>query len=316
MTKQKKVLPTRDLIFRKVFASPQNSHILIGFINDILDLDAKEVTVKDTYNIQSFYDVNQDVKMGYTQVDILAQLQDGSLVTIEMQVYKQLLFRERALFYAAETYVSNYNKHELEAIDKVYTKGELKYSSLRPIYSICIMVENEFMDDENPIHTFHLYDTEHNLPYRNIHNQDLVTMVFLELKKSSDAMKQNIKDWFLYFKTGEVTEEAPDYVKEACHVASYHNLRREEKAMIDAREKAEQDELARYYYIMYETEKKMLEAKEKAREAEEKAREAEKKGEQKGKSYFVQKMIAKGKTIQEIADFVELSEREIEELIK
>jgi len=35
---KEKVLTTKDLVFKKVFASPQNNHILIGFINDILDL--------------------------------------------------------------------------------------------------------------------------------------------------------------------------------------------------------------------------------------------------------------------------------------
>jgi hypothetical protein len=36
---QRKVITTENLIFKKIFASPQNSHILMGFINDILGLD-------------------------------------------------------------------------------------------------------------------------------------------------------------------------------------------------------------------------------------------------------------------------------------
>ena len=57
---QKRVITTEDLVFRKIFASPQNSHILIGFINDILGLDVTEVSVENTYNIKSFYDENRN----------------------------------------------------------------------------------------------------------------------------------------------------------------------------------------------------------------------------------------------------------------
>ena len=46
---QKWILPTNDLLFKKIFANPKNSHILTGFINDILDLGATDVSVENTY---------------------------------------------------------------------------------------------------------------------------------------------------------------------------------------------------------------------------------------------------------------------------
>ena len=106
-TVKERVLTTEDLVFRKVFASPQYSHILMGFINDVLDLGVTKVHVEDTYNIRTFYEENKKPKRGYTQVDVLARLGNGSLVTIEMQVRKRAWFRERALFYLNEAYISN-----------------------------------------------------------------------------------------------------------------------------------------------------------------------------------------------------------------
>ena len=105
---KERVLTTNDLVFRKVFASPQNSHILTGFINDILELGATDVSIENTYNINTFYEENKDPEIMYTQVDALARLEDGGQVTIEMQVVPQRLFRERAFCYAVDIYSSNY----------------------------------------------------------------------------------------------------------------------------------------------------------------------------------------------------------------
>jgi conserved hypothetical protein (putative transposase or invertase) len=325
--KQKKVLPTNDLLFKKIFSSPQHSHILIGFINDVLGLNVEEVTIENTYNIKSFYNEDKATSLRYTQVDVLARLKSGGFVTIEMQLHKQALFKERALYYVSELYTSNYGTHALEAKELKYANGELKYSALRPVYSICIMAEIEFSEDIEPIHEFSLYDIKHKMAYRGIHNQELVKMVFLELSKYTEDMEKNLKDWFAYFKQGQVEKNAPVYIKDACKVASYQNLEEEERRMIDAREKAEQDALAREYYVameakrreeaaeklieeskrsveraieecekkMEESEKKLKESEKKMEESEKKMKESEKKMEESEK-----KMKESRKSIEEV----------------
>lgn len=305
----KRIMTTNDLVFRKIFASPQNSHILIGFINDILGLDVTEVTIENTYNIKTFYNEKKEGDTRYTQVDVLARLRDGSLVTIEMQVLNQSWLRERILFYTAETYTSNYAKKAQENIDKMMNKNEWKYSSLRPVYSICIMVANEFADEE-PIHKFNLYDREHNLSYKNRKGEELMTMVFLELGKSSSKIDKNIGEWFAYFRTGKVSEDAPNYMKQACEIASYQSLEKEEMAMISARERAEQDALAREHYVWTEAmEKGMQQGIEKGIEK------GIEQGVAKGIKAVIQKMLESGKSVQEIAEFTGMSKQEIEKVL-
>ena len=109
----------------------------------------------------------------------------------------------------------------------------------------------------------------------------------------TEEMNQNEKEWFSYFKTGQVSENAPDYVLEACEKASYQNLQEEEKDVISARERAEQDALAREHYVWHQgkTEGRAL-----------------------GMQSIIKKMFAKGKTIQEIVDFTGLDEDEIEQV--
>ncbi|WP_163654649.1 PD-(D/E)XK nuclease family transposase [Listeria sp. PSOL-1] len=100
-----------DLLFKKVFASPKWRHILIGFIQDILNLDVEDVTIDNPYSIETFYKASKEEnKLFYTEVDVLARLADGTLVTIEIQVNPQSYFKERALYYLADKYVSNYGR--------------------------------------------------------------------------------------------------------------------------------------------------------------------------------------------------------------
>jgi len=107
-------------------------------------------------------------------------------------------------------------------------------------------------------------------------------------------MNQNEKEWFSYFKTGQVSENAPDYVLEACEKASYQNLQEEEKDVISARERAEQDALAREDYVWTQ-------------------------GMEQGRMFGVEilnQMSAKGKSIQEIGELTGLNEADIRSLIR
>ena len=295
---RKRVLATEDLIFKKVFASPQNSNILIGFINDVLDLGVKEVHVEDTYNIRTFYEESKKPKLGYTQVDVRARLDNDSLVTIEMQVRKKNWFRERALYYVNESYNSNYGKPELEFSSEMNSESGEKYSALRPTYGIFIMVNNEFEEDDNPVHHFRIYDIENEMLFKSNEGQELSSMVFLELKKSSDEMKTGLRDWFDYFLNGKVATGAPEYLQEACRVAEYQNLEQEEKNMISAKEKAEQDAGAERAYIRDEG------------RAEGKAE-----GRAEGKADIISLMIDNGKTPKEVAEFIGIEEEKVERLL-
>ena len=295
---KEKVLTTKDLVFKKVFASPQNNHILIGFINDILDLSVTSVIVENAYNIKAFYDTSEEPKMRYTEVDVLARTKDGSQVTIEMQVCNREWFKERALYYVTAIYGSNYGTYELEDSSKTYTASGTKYSTLRPIYGIFIMVDSLFEEDSEPVHHFGLYDIANSLLYRNSRGQELISMVFLELKKSSSMMKKEIKRWFDYFNNGKVEADAPNYLKKACEVASFRKLSKEERDMISAREKAEQDANAREAYAWYRG----------VEEGEEKGKAL---GKKEGETSIIKAMINRGKTVEEIVSLTGIAEDDI-----
>ena len=320
---EEKVVTTQNVVFKKVFASPENNHILIGFINDLLGLGITSVTVEDTYNIKSFYNANEEPEMRYTEVDVLARTDDGIQVNIEMQVCHQAWFRQRALYYTTSVYGSNYGKTELEDNSKSYAVSGRKYSALRPTYGIFIIVDNVFKEDSKPIHQFALYDRENNLLLCDHQDQVLMGMFFLELNKPSSDMKIEIKRWVDYFNSGKVAADAPDYLKKACEIASFNNLSEEEVNMISAREKAQQDAGAREAYLWYSG----------VEEGEEKGRteglavgrieglatgrvEGLAAGRVEGKSSIIEAMLTRGKTVKEIVDLTGITEDEIKTVLK
>ena len=285
---------TNDLLFKMVFGDAKNSHILMGFINDILDLGVTDVSIENNDIIKIFREIDKDPEIRRTQVDVLARLEDGSRVTIEMQVFPQRLFRERAFFYVASIYISDYGNQTLEGKDAGHGKGERKYSALRPVYSICIMAENEFADD-NPIHEFKLYDAENEMYYRGKSGREVITMTFLELKKSSGEIKKNIKAWFDYFNAIDVSKDAPEYIQEAYKLADYERLSEEEAKMISARQWAIDKVLAAEDYFWYE---------------------GYDEGKAEGEAKLLKTLLARGKTIQEIVEFTGMSEDEIKTIVK
>lgn len=241
-----KVTPANDILFKKVFGSPKYRHILIGFIKDILDINVEEVTIENPYNIDTYYQTTQEKQLLQTEVDVLARLKDQSLVTIEIQLRAQIYFKERALYYAAEKYISNYGREDVARLEKKKTGA--KYSSLYPVYGINILEFILFKEDENPHHSFTLYDNNQELYFVDENNRQLFTLAFLELKKHTNKTQKHLRYWIQYFTGEKVAESAPSYIKEAYQIVDYQNLEREERTMIDVTEKAREDLKATIMY--------------------------------------------------------------------
>lgn len=109
-----KVLATNDMLFKKLFASKDSAHILKAFVRDILGKEFKTLKPLETYHIDNYkkaFDENPELMR--TEVDILAETEDGCHVTIEMQIQPHDYFIERALFYLNEAYRSTLGSQEV-----------------------------------------------------------------------------------------------------------------------------------------------------------------------------------------------------------
>ena len=86
------ISPTNDLVAKKIFSNPE---ITCQFIRDMLDLPAKNVTILEGSNIHVLPSLPYSAQDFYTSIDVLAELDNGTQVIIEIQVHHQNFFINR-----------------------------------------------------------------------------------------------------------------------------------------------------------------------------------------------------------------------------
>ncbi|MGL9730397.1 hypothetical protein IGI44_003815 [Enterococcus sp. DIV0756] len=229
-------LPTTDLLFRKMLTAPDSLHILKAFVKDLLGIEFQSLKPRETYHIETykhFYEKNKRAGVFHTEVDILAVAEDGSHTTIECQVRSHPHFIERVTYYLAEAFRASYGN-----LTATGDKKDNHYSSLRPAYGINIMDFHLFDENQKALKRFHLLDEETHAPLYLEKNKELLILCFLSLVNENIEAHSPAWHWQYFLATGEVTDSAPDYIKEAKVKTDFANLKREEQKMIMDIEKA------------------------------------------------------------------------------
>ena len=93
--------PTGDTFIHYLFASPGHEHILLSFVNAVLD-DAglepmKETRVENPFNPKTFAEDKSSI------IDIKASTENNHTYVIEFQVARHEAFDNRMLYYWART---------------------------------------------------------------------------------------------------------------------------------------------------------------------------------------------------------------------
>jgi hypothetical protein len=97
-----------------------------------------------------------------------------------------------------------------------------------------ILGYKHFTEDDDALRIFALYD---NVRGKRPQKEYLNIGYFELTKKNVETVNQ--EHWKTYFLTGEAANDAPEYIKKASSVIEYSNLSKEERDMLDARERAE-----------------------------------------------------------------------------
>ena len=286
----RQILPTNNLLFKKVLASDANKDILAGLINDFFNVKAEEIVIEAPYSIDLYAEILED-KPGVnksvlreTIKDVAASFKVADFVS-EVQVQHTKFFDERALYYSFSRFCSNYAKPGEMVLD---SKGNpILYSSLRPLFALNILGYSHFKGDSDALRIFQLYDPERDRGY----NKELLRLGFFELSKTH-IETANHKHWYDYFKTGKANSEAPDYIKKASQIIEWNNLEKEERDVLAEIEKAQailDTQVASSYLIGKEEGKAEGELKGRAE------------GELKGKKELVRSLFANGVPLDVIA---------------
>lgn len=215
---EKKFLPTNDLLFKKLFASKGNEEILLHFINDFTEEKFTKVSINNPYTIDQYKKerTEKTTDLYTTIVDVSATTDAGVEIIIEMQLQNHLKFIERSVFYAMNGFVKEYSHDQ-------------HYNALKPVYAINIVHFNLF-DTEKFIEEFAIMNLETKDYLLNKNRQPLFKIFYVMLP---NLAKLNIREmWRQFFMTGDVPNNAPDYLIKAKNTVSQINLSTEEQQMI------------------------------------------------------------------------------------
>lgn len=228
MTKRRQaVSPMADVIAKKIF----NDHeITIDFINTFLGFRPKSVQILNG----TLADVKKE-RTGHfsTTVDILARMDDGTQVIIEIQVAYQNSFIKRLWTYTCQHLVK-----DLPNVREKVTQTHDMYEKISPIYSIAL-VASRYFDDDQPIHSFVLTEKDGGqileLPFGE--HEELkkpFEMVIIELKKfRKGQLEKSQRQWIEFFANREFSQATSDVIEKAEHLLDRNTWTEEEVKMVD-----------------------------------------------------------------------------------
>ena len=227
--RHKEARPMMDLIAKKIFS---DTEITAEFIRDILELPVESVKILE--GTQIHLTTSKILPDFTTQVDVLAELDDGTQVIIEIQVAMQVDFIKRLWLYICEQVSQNLDEYKKDGIDTHYLSRELI-----PVYAVAITEENYFEDDR-AIHNFSLRDSETKeelkVRVKGIEEKrNLVQIAFLELKKYKPEMKASYNKvrWMELFGNRPFTHQPGNIIRKADRILDVKEWNKEDKAMFD-----------------------------------------------------------------------------------
>ena len=244
--RNKDTRPMMDLVAKKVFS---NTEVTAQFIRDLLDLPVTSVKILDGAQIHA--KPYKDVLPYITHVDVLAELDDGTQVIIEIQVAMQVDFIKRLWLYICEQVSQNLDEYKKEGVDT--------------LYAIAI-TEKSYFDDNRAIHTFSMRDDDNyeelKVKFKGIkEKRNLVRMVFLEIEKYTENTTENYKKvrWIEFFGNKPFTHEPEKIMKQADSIINPKEWTKEEKSMFDERRRDFDGYYAHLAYVREEKEQAIAE---------------------------------------------------------
>jgi hypothetical protein len=293
-------MPTHDLLARKIFSSNGNKDVIQAILHDFFEVDVKvsDISFANPYSIDSYLELlkNGEIDQVYRQTitDVMVNIQIADF-QLEIQVEKTADFMERSEYYLCTGFTGNFNK-----LQEVPNKS--KFATLTPIYSLNVLAKNHIENDDFAFHCFEQFDRVHQILFPG----NYLVSGYFELNKPI-IEKEILRHWQTFFRTGEVEEGAPDYIKKAGDLVKYENLSKDEQKVLDALEK---------YEAIYETVLIQKERDGMAKGLAEGRIEGRIEGSAMQTAKVVKKMAARGDQVQAIAEFMEISEQEVRNILE
>lgn len=272
------MLPTVDFCFKELM---KNEKARKGFVAAVIGKDPKKIRRTELLPTELRRE-SEDDKQGI--LDVLIELEDSSMMNMEMQVPYFEFWPNRILFYISKVYSGQIREGE-------------GYDQLRKCIHVSILDFIHFPQDKRCYRKVLFCDADTGEVYT-----DLMELHILELKKlpPEDQNEAGIIRWMRFLsgksrKEFDHMAEKDEYIREACGELKKLSLDEKKRLEYELRQKAIRD---------YNTQ----------------IHSAEKRGEQRGIQDTLKRLVKAnaeaGKTREEIAEFLGIDLLEVQKLIE
>ncbi len=228
-TKEKKYNLKNDVIFQTFFSRKGNEEFLIDFLNALLNKDIKSIEVREEVNLER---LSKEEKGG--RLDLQAKLEDGTIISIEMQLRNEYNIEERTTLYSGKV------------ISRETERGT-DYEDINQVIMINILGYN-FLKIED-------YISETAIVLEKHRDYEVLTGLkwyFIELpkfRKQNPDMNEKINQWLAFIddynkEMIKVAEEKNDKLKKARIEMNYLTGDAEVRRLAELREKWEMDRIS------------------------------------------------------------------------
>ena len=177
--------PLNDFIFKKLFGEPESKENLRAFLNAILYNNIGNI--KDIEIIKDKELTTDEITNKTGIIDVLAKIDDGTHINIEVQLTDQKNMDRRTLFYWS----------------RIYNRGIIKgedYSNLNKVITINILDFN-FID----LDKFHTEFTLRESEYTDYKLTDVLEIHFIEMPKfknlnNKDLENDKLQRWLMFLR--------------------------------------------------------------------------------------------------------------------
>lgn len=218
---------TNDYVFKRIFGQKKNSDILKDLLQAILtDIEITSVHVNQDVSLERQLMTD---KLGI--LDIVATLDNGVRVNIEMQVRDYHNTIDRSVFYESGLFHEGLDKSE---------------DYLQIPKSIGIWILNYDIFNEGPFHEIAKLKRD----YENIVLTDKFEIHYIQLpkfKKKCKRISNKLEEWLTFINCNDLEEISMienEYVKKAEEELEYLSGDAAERRLAELREKAIRDEAA------------------------------------------------------------------------
>lgn len=223
---EKRLNLKNDVIFKTFFSRKGNEEFLIDFLNALLKIEIKSIKIREEANLER---LQVDEKGG--RLDIQAELNDGIIINIEMQVRDEGNMENRSMYYGAKTIARE-------------TQRETDYKDIKQVILINIL--------DYEILGFDEYISKSVTVLENHRDYEMIKGIkwyFIELPKfrnSHPDMNEKLNQWLVFLddydeELVKMAEEKNKTLKKARFEMDYLTGEDEVRRLAELREKGEMD---------------------------------------------------------------------------